>query len=59
MQWLGDIRLWTNWYEELEALFFQVDDDAYGAPKGNDEVECPPGEHEGNDGVEVPFFFSR
>ncbi len=42
VQWLGEIRRGTNWYE----------DDAYGAPEGDDEVEGAPEEHEGNDGVE-------
>ena len=31
LQWLGDIRRGTSWHEELEALFFEVDDETYGA----------------------------
>ena len=31
VQWLGDIRRGTTWYEELEALFSEVDDENYGA----------------------------
>jgi len=29
VQWLGDIRRGTTWYDELEALFSEVDDEAY------------------------------
>jgi len=31
LQWLGDIRRGTSWHEELEALFFEVDNENYGA----------------------------
>ena len=31
LRWLGDIRRGTSWHEELEALFFEVDDETYGA----------------------------
>ncbi len=39
-------------YEELEALFSEVDDEAYLAPEGDDEVEGVPREHVDEDGVE-------
>ena len=52
VQWLGDIRRGTTWYEKLEALFSEVDDEAYLAPEGNDEVEGVPRDHVDKDGVE-------
>ena len=33
LQWLGDIRRGTSWHKELEALFFEVDGETYGAPE--------------------------
>ena len=52
VQWLGDIRRGTTWYDELEALFSEADDEAHLAPEGDDEVEGVPREHVDEDGVE-------
>ena len=53
VQWLGDIRRGrTTWYDELETSFSEVDDEAYLAPEGDDEVEGVPRDHVDEDGVE-------
>ena len=52
MQWLGDVRRGTTWYEELEALFSDIYDEAYLAPEGDNEDEGVPREHVDEDGVE-------
>ena len=51
MQWLGDIRRGTTWYDKLEALFSEVDDEALPCTS-DDEVEGVPREHVDEDGVE-------
>jgi hypothetical protein len=52
VKWLGDIRRGTTWHGELKALFSELDDDAYGAPEGDDEVEGTQGGHKDDKWVE-------